>query len=470
MLKYKALNKINRLIFALAILTVSLISCEKMIDVDTPDNQMVSADVYKDSVTAQAAVNGMYSIMYNGNAQVSTTLYGSNITLFATRSADELVSSDAEDFFFNNSLLPNNSNVATIWDTSYQIIYSANSVITGMETSNLSPALKKQLIAEAKFIRAFCHFTLVNFFGPVPIITSTDVNLNKGLGRAPVTEVYAQVISDLKDAQGSLAADYSWSAALRTRANKWAATALLARVYLYNNNYAMAEEESAKVIAQSSLYSLPAKLSDVFLKGSTEAIWQFNTNTNGYTFLGKNLLPISAVSNPAYTVTQTLLDAFEKGTVPLDDDDRDTVWIKRSTSASPVPYVSKYISNVASANTEFDIVLRLAEQYLIRAEARAQQGKLEGCITDLNLIRTRAGLHGTLAQTKDQLLLAVAHERQVEMFAEYAHRWFDLKRTDRANAVLAPIKGAAWATTDQLYPIPAAQLINNINLKQNSGY
>lgn len=117
------------------------------------------------------------------------------------------------------------------------------------------------------------------------------------------------------------------------------------------------------------------------------------------------------------------------------------------------------------------MVMRLAEQYLIRAEARIQQGKLDDGRNDLDAIRHRAGLPNlSTSLTQPALLLAVEQERKVELFAEWGHRWFDLKRTKRADAVLGPIKGANWQSTDTLYPIPSDAIRTNANLTQNEGY
>jgi hypothetical protein len=115
------------------------------------------------------------------------------------------------------------------------------------------------------------------------------------------------------------------------------------------------------------------------------------------------------------------------------------------------------------------MMLRLAEQYLIRAEARAQLENIPGAQEDLNAIRSRAGLPDTDADDKASLLLAIERERQAELFAEGGHRWLDLKRTNRADAVLGPLK-ADWQTPDALFPIPDAERQLNPNLTQNDGY
>jgi hypothetical protein len=450
---------------------ISLSGCKKLIEIDIPDNQLERANIYLDSVSAQATVNGMYSVMYNttSGGTITSSTAGTFLTTCPGRSSDEIYAPTAtDDQFVSNSLLPDIGLLNTVWAALYQTIYQANKIIEGMEASALSPTLKKQLIGEAKFIRAFCHFHLVNLWGPIPLITGTNVSITSIQGRQSVELVNAQIIQDLKDAQASLSDNYSWSANIRTRANAWAATALLARVYLYNQQWSLAEQEASKVIAQTSLFTLPA-LNTVFLKTSNETIWAFNTNQFGYPFIARALLPGTATVDPSLALTPSLLAAFERDLLRPDyEDDRFSAWTKAAPSG--MRYAYKYISNLPTSNTEFAVVLRLAEQYLIRAEARIQQDNLSGGITDIDVIRRRAGLHGTFATAKSDLLLAVEHERQIELFLEYGSRWYDLKRTARANSVLAPLKGNAWQPSDVLYPIPSPQILANSNLKQNPDY
>jgi hypothetical protein len=119
------------------------------------------------------------------------------------------------------------------------------------------------------------------------------------------------------------------------------------------------------------------------------------------------------------------------------------------------------------------MVFRLSEQYLIRAEARVQQGKNSDGETDLNFIRERAGLNDTTAANQDDLLNLIYHERQIEMFCEWGNRWLDLKRTDRIDSVMAivtPVKGGTWKSNWQFYPIPKSQINLNPLLIQNDGY
>jgi len=117
--------------------------------------------------------------------------------------------------------------------------------------------------------------------------------------------------------------------------------------------------------------------------------------------------------------------------------------------------------------------LRLAEQYLIRAEAMAQQNKIPEAAADLNVIRSRAGLPNTTAATQSAMLAAILQERKAELFTEWGHRWLDLKRTntvDSVMSVVAPQKGGTWQSIQKYYPIPQSELNADPNLVQTPGY
>ena len=119
---------------------------------------------------------------------------------------------------------------------------------------------------------------------------------------------------------------------------------------------------------------------------------------------------------------------------------------------------------------EYSILLRLAEQYLIRAEARVHLGDLTGSKLDINTIRNRAGLNNTESISEDDILQDIINERKFELFTEHGHRWFDAKRLDIAEEILAPLK-SNWRSTDVLFPIPEKELLTNPNLTpQNPGY
>jgi hypothetical protein len=282
--------------------------------------------------------------------------------------------------------------------------------------------------------------------------------------------VYQQIVNDLKDAQNLLATDYTFSGNERIRPNKWAASALLARVYLYTRDYSNAELQSTAIINNTSLFSLANDLNNVFLKNSAEAIWQLmpvraNQNTNEGRFFILTGPPTS--SAPGITISTSLLNLFENG------DNRKFNWINSrvvgiNTYFYPYKYKVKTISGTGL--TEYYTVFRLAEQFLIRAEARTQQNNLSGALADINAIRNRAGLSNSTANDKSSLTLQIEKERFTELFAEWGHRWFDLKRTNRADAILSSLKTPNWQLSDILLPIPKAQIDNDPNIVQNPGY
>lgn len=357
------------------------------------------------------------------------------------------------------------TNITVLWDEAYTYIYYANSVLEGLANSDqIRENTAKQLTGEAKFIRAFFHFYLVNLFGDIPYISTTDYLANNVVKRDAVALVYEKIIQDLTDAQALLAEDYSYSGEERVQPNQFAATALLARTYLYTKDWAKAETEASKVIQNTGTYELEV-LNNVFLKNNSEAIWQLMTvDGHGRTEEASTYIP---VPTPRYAVlTDHFVKSFENG------DSRRSNWIDSMIYNEVVYYFPfKYkVSKWDDPITEYTTILRLAEQYLIRAEARAQQGNITGAQADLNMIRNRAGLENTTATDQASLLLAIEHERRIELFTEWGHRWFDLIRTGKAGAVLSGFGTKDWQETDMLYPIPQSEIENNLNITQNPGY
>lgn len=445
--------------FSLLILMIVSVffSCKKMIAIDAPINESVAGKVFSSEASANSALNGLYAtFLFN---------FDRAYFLFPSLSSDELTTSLAGYFDFNtNFLKADNTDNINQWNAFYNLIYQSNSIIEGVQTSNsLSSGIKDQLLGEAKFMRAFMHFNLLNFYGDVPLITTTDVKITSIAFRKPVDLVYQQIIADLKDAQSLLKDTYA--SADRARVNKSTATALLARIYLYQKDYINAEIQSTDLINNSALYQLES-IDQTFLKSSKETIFQI-ANTNGYTGIAGELITGFGATKANYFYTSTFQNAIETG------DQRMNNWMK-SIAINGVTYLYPYkyrkLSSTVSLHPEYLVVFRLAEQYLIRAEARAQLGTdLKGAREDLNVIRRRAGLLDYQQETKGELLDAIEKERRIELNTEFGHRWFDLRRTQRIDAVMSAIK-PNWKPSSALYPIPASELRNDPNLTQNPNY
>ncbi|MGV8815352.1 MAG: RagB/SusD family nutrient uptake outer membrane protein [Gelidibacter sp.] len=236
-------------------------------------------------------------------------------------------------------------------------------------------------------------------------------------------------------------------------------------MYLYTEQWELAEAMAHNLI---DLYSLEPNLNEVFLKESTETIWQLKSGVAPRNTQEANQLVIRFIPGQKYALTQDLLGSFEKG------DLRYTNWVGRlsnSDHTSTLYFPHKYKAILTETERlEYSIQFRVAEQYLIRAEARAQRGDIAGAQKDINVLRIRAGLPNTTASNLSELMDAILQERRVELFAEQGHRWFDLKRTGNANAILNALK-PNWKVTDVLFPIPEAELQFNPNLlPQNNGY
>lgn len=460
-------------IVALALLLISASGCSKMLDIGTPVNQVVSEKIFEDSVTVQSALAGIYVQMYGTVHSINP--FGVGISVLTGMTADETthyLASFAQ--YYNNELVTTDARILSTWTDAYAAIYRANDIIDGVTASaKLSESVKRNAIGEAKFLRAYCYFYLTNLFDKVPLVITTDVSITPTLPRSASDLIYQQILSDLKDARDMMRDDYALSGGERTRANKWAASALLARVHLYRKDWANAEAEATAVINKTSLYGLESDLSKVFLANSKEAIWQFNTKIQGkFAAEGVQFLPAITGTRPNYILRPSLLSAFET------NDARRTAWTGEMILAGKTyTYARKFRANSdasATAGQEYGMALRLSEQFLIRAEARAHLNKLTGnesAASDLFAIRDRAGLGLPAATDQDGLLAAVANERRVELFTEWGHRWLDLKRTGKANEVLLAEKPLKWKSTAVLFPVPAAEITKNPALNpQNLGY
>ncbi len=454
-----------------AVLLVASASCKKFVEIGPPKNQVVTTTVFSDSLGATSAVIGMYTSL---SPYIGFVFGTGAITAYTGLASDELTINNGlseENQFFSNVIAINNSiNNGNLWDLAYSTIYQANACLEGLAAGNtLSSSLKNQLTGEVKFVRAFIYFYMVNLYGEVPLVTSTSYQVNSHLPRASTDTVIQKIIEDLTDAQNILPENYGSQGKIRP--NKYTALSLLARVYLYQKEWVQAENVSTQVI-NSGMYLLEPNLDDVFLKSSQESMWQMPPyslqgieTTEGYFFV-----PTDTTVIPTYTISQNLLASFDSA------DQRKIKWLNKNTvsiNGTPTdlyyPFKYKLGYDGSTSPVENYVVFRLAEQFLIRAEARAQQNNLQGALSDLNVIRNRANLPSVSFNDQSSILNSIQHERQTELFCEWGHRWFDLKRNGTIDNVLSMEK-SNWTPTAKLFPIPIQQIQINPYLSQNQGY
>jgi hypothetical protein len=467
-MKYKSLYK--KVLTLFCVIGLTFTSCDKFLETPLPNDQLATETVFQSKETIRDLVNGMYNAYAS---QHSGFIVRNNASLADEATVATHPGSALGDLIFAN--LTSQNGVQMTWETLYKSIYRANLLIENLPNvpvTILSEADRKLYLAAARFIRAETHFYLVNSWGNVPLVLSTDATVNSTKAQSPAADVYASVVSDLEAAVADLPVNVS---ALPTIHNKFQAQAMLARVYLYLERWADAEAAATSVIS-SGKYQLVTVLGDVFKKGSPESIFSIAEYSTSRLYV--NRAPLGWISLPtsAASITGTpyipdqILSKVQTG---------DQRWVNGNWVAIlfTKTYQNKYRHNSSAADAAIAaypqqyFLLRYSEQFLIRAEARAQQNKITDAAADINVIRKRAGLPNTTAADKTSLLVAIENERLFELFWE-GHRWPDLARTNRLNDVLGtlPWKKDNWKSTYRFWPIHDRDMIANSKLKQNPGY
>ena len=470
-------------------------SCKKFLDTSLPTDKFASDGAYENDISTGAVITGIISSAASspvygaiGNSECigfTTGLYTDDLIFIQPSGLGS--ASASTPMYFTNVLTPANG---IQWTLLYRQIYSCNLAIENIEKNRGILVKYNQWMGEALFLRAFSYFDLINLYGDVPLTITSDYSANNSLGRSASAQVYDQIIKDLNAAEillGKLYLDGAGNSSInRARPNYFTAAALLARVYLYTGNHAGAETEAKKVIDNTTLYQL-LPTTAVFQANSKETIWALAppswTAVRDY-FLYNAGAPSVSVNQAALALftpvamSPQLIASFETG------DLRFANWtVLRTTTSAPVNgqfyFPNKYKSR--DNGIEFNVVMRLAEQYLIRAEARAHLNNVTGAVEDLNVIRKRArpatpaGLipDYPLSLSFQEAIGAIARERRLEFFTEFGHRFYDLKRMNLIDQVLTPYaitKGGIWSSYKKLWPIPANDIEYNHNLQQNPGY
>lgn len=486
------MRKVNLITVVGLIVTTSLYSCTKWLVIDEPKDAIAQVKMFATEKQAENALMGIYNYLIHGTSGssiASNVFSGGLSTIAGSSSSYELIPSDVGSGGMPVLWQLNKEKSAALWTSAYQAIFLANATIEGIsksQSNELRDSVKRQFIAEAKFWRAFSHLYLIQFFGDVPLVLTSDFNQTRTYRRTPQDQVYHQILIDLQEAEHDLPRTFAAGSGQRVRVNAWAATALLARVYLYIRDYTTAISKATEVITATHLFNMP-KLSDSFLANSHEAILQLlptnmysdllNATPEGYTFLPSPL----NTGNIYYRLSDHLLEAFELG------DQRQEQWIgltDRTASQLPSPtsvhFPFKYKQGIyngalGAPSPEYYTVLRLAEMYLIRAEAALidPSGDISAARSDLNKIRSRAGLTDLpLTLDRQELIASLWQERQVEFFVEWGHYWIDICRNGSARHILSNVSvNTPWLGDWQLlYPIPEDEIKNNKNIIQNEGY
>jgi len=436
---------------AIFLILLTLTSCKKFLDVQ-PRDAVSDEETIIDKTSAQTAVRGLYRALGSDN------YYGSLFQTFGYLSGDNIQWTGSQAViqqFISHAVTADNANVATVWSGIYVTINRANQIIDkipALADSSFSTADRNALLGEAYFVRGLSYFDLARTWGGVQLVLKPTVTINdtKGIRRSTLAETYAQVFSDLQTSATLLAETTN-----RYRATRKTAWALLSRYYLYQQKWDSAIFYSTRLIDDATNYKLLKPYSAFFANNAlatAESIFEISysaTNTNGHRNYWQ---PPANGGTRQWAPNDALVSLLNAG------GNRNTAI---AVTNQGLWYGNFYYRSPA---TDPAYILRIAEQYLIRAEARAQRNELEGALADLNAVRDRAGLTASTVTTQSEILLAIENERRLE-FAFEPHRWYDLVRTGRAATVLG--------VTDEkryLLPIPIAEINADASLEQNPGY
>jgi len=435
----------------LGIVLLSITSCKKFLE-ETPNNALPTETAITDAGTARAAIIGAYDRLQE--------YYAASYPTLGTITTDNVVFNGTLSQYLQldqNAIPTDNVITVAAYQGIYRAINSANSVIAYVPAVNdptLSNAEKDRILGEAYFIRALSYFDLARGWGGVQIQLEPTTSLDglKGIKRSTLDQTYDQVLADLVRAEALLPED----ATTRNRAQKSTVFALRARLHLYREQWADAENYATQVI-NNPKFALVKPYNAFFTAPfqSTESVLELAFSPNDRNTFWNLWYPSSAGGQYTLKPSEALVNKLND---PLVGGSRKSLIAGTGNAVYGVLY------NTAGTSTDPAYLIRISELYLIRAEARAHLGKLTEAATDLNTIRLRAEVPPTQASTQAALLLAIEAENAVE-FAFEAHRWFDLTRTGRAEAVLGLSNRNFW-----LFPLPLSDVQSDPDLTQNPGY
>lgn len=475
-------NPIKIIALAAGILTFS--GCQERLEL-LPEQSLADSQAFASGPNALASLLGVYS-----QGQLLET-FGSGPQILDDYMADntEFVGSFPTLQDINNYVTTTpNATIQVYWQIHYRAINAANAVIAsvpGVQDPTLTPALKSQYIAEAKFLRAIYYLNLVNMFGQpfrvqsgntpgVPLVLTPFSGEVEFPARATVAAVHGQIVKDLTEALADLPNSYPTAAATRGRATKAAAAGYLSRLHLYRGEYAQAASFANQVITNSnyavatnfSFYGASPTSEHVFVMVNS-AIDNGRTGSGGWASYHR---PAAAGGRGDCAITQDLVNAFQSEAGDL----RFTTLTDVVTAADAQrrPMTRKFPDAVT--NTDLSPLMRTSEIYLNRAEALAEiNGVNQESINLVNPIRRRAGLpEWTVSQfaSKEALIDAILTERRKELCFE-GHRRLDLLRRGQAlRRTGATAAAAAFGQPRTILPIPQREIDLNKSLVQNPGY
>jgi len=508
--KYSEVTLMKKLtlITLIALIAIGVGGCNGFLN-EEPQAQIATSNAYQTADDASRAVTSAYyrlqannwccdAVDRNGYMYWVIDNVGTDDAIKGGESGGDQVYAQKVAYY---TLTPTNRTAEEAWNNLYIDIRYANIVLDKLPDIEMDSDLKKRYMAEAKFLRGYDYFLLVQTFGDVPLVKTTDVEAYDKK-RAPASDVLKQAISDFKDAASVLPTKSQYSSEDIGRASKGAAQAYLGKLYMWMGDFTNAEDWLGRVI-DSKEYSLATDYGMIFTKAGENgpgSIFEIQYNYNPPK-TQQNPMGVVQGSRSMYgwgfnAPTQDFVDEFESGDPRLKQsvyENGDTLRDGRVADVgnSPSGYLNykEYVGTSEapggffnSANNE--IMMRFAKVLLWYAEAANENGHTQKALDALNRVRKRARqgnsnvLPDVTVTDKTKLRKAIWHEERVEYGNEYDRR-FDLLRTGRMGDVMRGYaqkyntpKGANFKDgKNEVLPIPAAEIsLSDGKLTQNPGY
>ena len=459
----------RRNIILTALLGLSLSACNLLGPVDDiqPDYVLTDEDVITDANSAEYLLNGVYSLYReSGMSSIRNGMFILTGTLYNTTTAEGATN------FRENTLRVHNNTVLNYYRTLYTIINQANSLTAALANNNpdgLTPERKTEILGETAFHKAFAEFQLLRSFGefwdrtsPYGVVLYNEPvrGNSQAKARSSVDACYTQILADL-----DVAADAPAYDGRAYRVNKATVKMLRARVML-----CMGEYGQAATLAQEAIDETGSPLGDYL------SIFAQGFNSPETLFAPYVEYPLETMEtnitndvNQGYGNTVKLIADELVGTV--NDEQYDTRYTKTF-----IPYsLKKYVLNSAEGGDENTYYLmRLAELYLIKAEAEARLGNYTPARTALKAITDRAGYDADYVNTiaDSDLLLTIFRHKYMELAAENYEEWFDMVRYSQLDGTDFSATGLNYTMSMQnlVLPIPEQALSGNKLLEQNPSY
>lgn len=500
----------------IAILFIS-VGCSSDFTEVPPVGVLESTTFFESESNAEEALIGLYDIMqYNYAKDWSSAFFlkqlpGDAANAGGGNSTDQTQLQDIDDY---QNVSISNASIESVWSLYYKAIALANTIINEVEAGTLSN--KEFILAEAKFMRAWCYFELTTMWGDVPLrlVNPTEISPEAfAIPKSTRTEIYAQVETDLAAAIAGLpdksAVSYNF------RVSKGAAQAFLGKVLVFQGRNAEAIPLFEAVISNSA-HDLEPDVAEIYLENSEfgiESLFELGyISTNGvdwgnvawggrmesnlhvqlmgprgdgfFDLTGTGLINGWGFNLP----TAKLVSAFEaagdvKRKAATIMTENELVAAGGSLTGTPwdyegairTKYATRSSQTVSDGVAELNYttnwrLFRYAEVLLLAAEAYNAEGQDGNARAELNKVRNRAGLadvSATLAGTA--LFDAIVNEKYLEL-AHEGQRFWDLVRWGRTDAELS---AAGYTSKNDLFPIPASEIDKNDALTiadQNPGY